>query len=108
MAVLCVGGARIVGLDANMALCGAIPGMKERGVDMHLCAAHAEYAPVEQTRKRGSMGMWVVGPIPDPGQSMKIDDHALAALFHPRQVGKEPGDLPNCIACHSYKYAVLD
>ena len=53
---------------------------------MNLCAVHAEYAPTEQIWKWDSMGMWVVGPIPDPGQSMRIDDRALATLFHPRQV----------------------
>ena len=67
LAVLCVGGARIVGLDANMALFGAKPEISERGVDMHLCAVHAEYAPVEQTWKWDSIGICVVGPIPDPG-----------------------------------------
>ena len=90
MAELCVGGARIVGLDANMALFGAIPEMKERGVDMHLCAVHAEYKPIQRTWKWDSMAIWVVGPIPDPGRCVTIGDHALVALFHPRQVDKTP------------------
>ena len=55
---------------------------------MHLCAVHAEYAQVEQTWKWGRMGIWVVGPILDPGQCMMIGDHALAALYRPHQVDK--------------------
>ena len=54
------------------------------------------------------MGIWVVGPILGPGQRMTIADHAVAVLYHPRQVDKEPNDLPKGFACQSYKYAVLD
>ena len=108
LAELCVGGARIVGLDANMALFGIIPEMKDRGVDMHLGAVHAEYAPDQLTWKWGSMAIWVVGPIPDPGQCMKIADHALAALSHRRQVDKTSTDLSKGFPPSAYKYSLFD
>ena len=41
----------------------------------------------------GQHWVWVVGPIPDLGQCMPIDTHALTALFHPHQVDKEASEL---------------
>ena len=43
LAVICVGGTRIVGLDANMAVFGVVDEMAKRGIDAHLCSIHAEY-----------------------------------------------------------------
>ena len=75
---------------------------------MHLCAVHAEYEPIQRTWKWDSVAIWVVGPIPDPGQCMTIGDHALVALFHPRQVDKTPEAVQKRFVCSSYKYSVLD
>ena len=57
LAELCIGGARIVGVYANMALFAIIPEMKDRGVDMRIGAVHAEYAPDQLTWKWDSMAI---------------------------------------------------
>ena len=90
LAALCVGGVRFIGGDMNMALWGAIPELGRRGVELHLCAVHAEYDGPEATWCWGSMGVWAVGPLPDPGTAMSIGTHGLAALRHPRTIDNIP------------------
>ena len=93
----------------NRSLWGAIPELGRRGVELHLsCAAHAEHDGPHAAWCWGSMGIWVVGPILDPGHCMMIADHGLVALYHPRQVGKMSTDLSKYFSCSSYKYSVLD
>ena len=77
-----------MGGDMNMAFWGAIPELGRRGVELHLCAVHAEYGSPDGTWCWGSMGVWAVGPLPDPGTAMSIGAHCLAALHHPRMIDK--------------------
>ena len=72
-----------------MAVVGAVPDMAQRGIEMHMCAIHAEFDPDSAQWKWYSMIIWAVGPIPDLGQAMPISTHAFRALYHPRLCDKE-------------------
>ena len=108
LARLCVGGARLFGADANMAVFGILPEMAQRGVEMHLCCIHAEYSPPAGAWKWDSLGIWAVGPMPDPGQAMSIETHALTALCHPRLADTPAKNLLRGFTVNSYKDDVPD
>ena len=59
-------------------------------MELHLCAVHAEWTCPERKWCWDSMGIWSVGPLPNPGPAMSIDSHALTALHHPRMIGSIP------------------
>ena len=90
LAALCVGGVRFSGGGMSMGLWGVIPELARRGVELHLCAVHAEWSGPEREWCWGSMGIWAVGPLPNPGTAMTIDSHALTALHHPRMNNNIP------------------
>ena len=70
---------RFIGGDMNMGLWGVIPELARRGVELHLCAVHAGWPGPERKWCWDSMGIWAVGPLPNPGMAMSIDSHALTA-----------------------------
>ena len=105
---LCVGGVRFIGGDMNMGLWGVIPELGRRGVELHLCAVHAEWSDAERKWCWDSMGIWAVGPLPNPGTAMSIADHALTALHHPRMIDSTPKQLHKGYPKESYAYFAPD
>jgi hypothetical protein len=84
LTALCVGGVRFIGGDMNMGLRSVIPELGRRGVELHLCAIQAEWSGPEQSGV--GLGIWAVGPLPNPGTAMSIAADALTALHHPRMI----------------------
>ncbi len=56
----------VIGGDMNMGLGGAIPELRRRGLELHLCAVHAELSDAERKWCWDSMGIWAVGPFAQP------------------------------------------
>ena len=54
------------------------------------------------------MGLWAVGPMPDPGQCMTIGTRALTALYHPQQTDKDASKLVKGFVYRHFKYHVPD
>jgi hypothetical protein len=91
-----------------MGLWGVIPELGRRGVELHLCAVHAEWSDAERKWCWDSMGIWAVGPLPNPGTAMSIADHALTALHHPRMIDSTPKQLHKGYPKESYDYSAPD
>jgi len=54
------------------------------------------------------MGIWDVGPLPNPGTAMPIASHALTGLHHPRMIDNIPKQLSKGYPKESYDYIVTD
>ena len=62
LAHLCVGGGRVIGMDANMAVFGVMPELAKRGVGLTLLAHHMEVKHLSSTRGMSSSGtQWACG-----------------------------------------------
>ena len=54
------------------------------------------------------MGIWSIGPLPNPGAAMSIDSHALTALHHPRMIDNSPKHLSERYSKESYDFIAID
>ena len=88
----------------NIGLWAVIPELGRRGVELHLCAVHAEWSGPERKWCWDGMGIWAVGPLPNPGTAMSIDSHVLTALHHPRMVDNIPKQLAQGFPQEPYEY----
>lgn len=106
----CAGGTRLIAGDANLAVFGMVPEMRKRGVQLTLAAVHSEYDEFIGKWKWDTMGLWAVGPVPDPGLCMPVAAHAAAALLHPRMEDVDPKNLAKgwTVATHARYYATPD
>ncbi|MCP4244034.1 MAG: hypothetical protein GY772_26075, partial [bacterium] len=83
VAECCAGGARILGMDLNMALFGLVPEMAKRHVGVTLISHHYEWRP-NGTWLYDSLGLWVVGPMNlKKSTILSPRCHALAGAYHP-------------------------
>ncbi|MCP4244986.1 MAG: hypothetical protein GY772_30975, partial [bacterium] len=83
VAECCAGGARILGMDLNMALFGLVPEMAKRHVGVTLISHHYEWRP-NGTCLYDTLGPWVVGPMNlKKSTILSPRCHALAGAYHP-------------------------
>ncbi|MCP4240310.1 MAG: hypothetical protein GY772_07075, partial [bacterium] len=81
LAQFCAGGARLLGMDLNMALFGLVEELGRRGVGCTLVSHHYEWRYDETLYD--SLGLWVVGPM-DVARSTILTPEtlALAGAYH--------------------------
>ncbi len=83
LAAHCARGARLLGLDANMAAWGVCTCLAQRGVEATLVASHFELGR-EGEPLFDTLGIWAIGPLP-AGRCKIVTPacHALAGAHHP-------------------------
>ncbi|MCP4240518.1 MAG: hypothetical protein GY772_08135, partial [bacterium] len=81
LAQFCAGGARLLGMDLNMAIFGLVEELGRRGVGCTLVSHHYEWRYDETLYD--SLGLWVVGPM-DVARStiLTAETLALAGAYH--------------------------
>ena len=87
LAEFCAGGARLLALDANMAMFRVVPSLKEAGIGTHLVAHHMELSnPAKGSQEPlfDTLGVWVIGPMDhDRTEVLTPKTHACAGARHP-------------------------